>query len=57
MSRAMTVADAGKDQAEQVGQMLETLRRFGPPEFNPDPELDVVVTSLARYWPQATEVS
>lgn len=51
MASAIHPTDADS-QAEQIGQTLETLRRFGPPGFKPDPELDVLVTSLARYWPQ-----
>jgi hypothetical protein len=57
MARAIHPTDAADDQAEQIGQTLETLRRFGPPGFEPDPELDVLVASLARYWPQTPEVS
>jgi hypothetical protein len=57
LARAIHATDAPIDQAEQIGQTLETLRRFGPPGFNPDPELDVLVTSFARYWRQTPEVA
>jgi hypothetical protein len=34
-----------------VAQALEVLRRFGPLALEPAPELEVLVTSLARHWP------
>jgi hypothetical protein len=57
LARAIHASDSSNEQAEQIGQTLETFRRFGPTSFNPDPELDVLVTSLARYWPQKPDVS
>jgi len=57
VEHAVHPTNGADDQAEQIGQTLETLRRFGPPGFKPDPELEVLVTSLGRYWPQTPEVS
>lgn len=57
MAQAMDPTHPANEQAEEIGQTLETLRRFGPPGFEPDPELEVFVTSLARYWPQNPGVS
>jgi hypothetical protein len=49
---------AGNDavDAEQLGEALETLRRFGPQrrafgELAGDDPLEVLVASLGRYWP------
>ncbi len=39
------------NRAEGIGQALEVLRRFGPLALEPAPELEVLVTSLARHWP------
>ena len=57
MERALAESEAVDDRAEKIGQELEMLRRFGPPILAPGPELEVLVTSLARYWPEVLQPS
>jgi hypothetical protein len=41
------------DRAEAAGQVLELIRRAGPPAaLKRSSELEIIVVSLARYWPQ-----
>lgn len=35
-----------------IGQALEVLRLWGPLALEPGPEVEVLVTSFARFWPQ-----
>jgi hypothetical protein len=37
--------------AEEIGQALEVLGRFGPLALEPAPELQVLIASFARHWP------
>jgi hypothetical protein len=40
------------ERAEALGQALEAVRLWGP--VHEPPELETIVTSLARYWPTST---
>jgi hypothetical protein len=51
MERAFATSRDRNEQAEAVGQTLELMRRAGPPVLRVGPQVEVLVTSLARYWP------
>jgi hypothetical protein len=51
LGAALTESPNATKRAEGIGQALEVLRRFGPLALEPAPELEVLVTSLARHWP------
>jgi hypothetical protein len=54
MDRALA-EPSNTERAEAVGQTLELIRRVGPSTLRAQPELEVMVTSLARYWPGQPE--
>jgi hypothetical protein len=51
MDRALENSHDRNEQAEAVGQTLQLMRRTGPAALRTGPEVEVLVTSLARYWP------
>jgi hypothetical protein len=53
MDRAFATSQDPNEQAEAVGQTLELMRRVGPRALRTGPEVDVLVSSMGRYWPQA----
>lgn len=52
MERALVNSHDRNEQAEAVGQTLELMRRDGPGALKAGSEIETLVTSLARYWPQ-----
>ena len=52
LGHALVDTDDPGISAQAIGQALEALRQWGPLALEPGPEVEVIVTSLARYWPQ-----